>query len=254
VEEDHILPTNRGLPSARVRPGATLPGAVPAPGVPGSPYQYIDGIDLPSYADPRIVAGTLPPFIAVIPPAGIDAYHGDWTSVWEDYLVRDVVPWTDANLPTIAARRGRVLAGLSAGGYGAVDIGLRHPGLFSTLEAWSGYFHPLRAGALVHADAAGRRAHDPSLLVAREASVLRRLGTRFFLSCGTTHDRQTAEETKTFSSELRVLHLPHRLWLAPGGHDGRLWRAQLPTAVAYAFPTENLDSSTWTSSSPTSSG
>ena len=40
-------------------------------GFPGSPYQYVDGIDLPSYADPQIVAGTLPPFIAVIPPAGI---------------------------------------------------------------------------------------------------------------------------------------------------------------------------------------
>ena len=223
-------------------------------GFPGSPYEYVDGIDLPSYADSQIAAGTLPPFIAVIPPAGIDAYHGDWTGVWERYLVHDVVPWADANLPTIAARRGRVLAGLSAGGYGAADIGLRHPELFSTLEAWSGYFHPLRAGALVDADAAARQAHDPSLLVGRESPLLRRLGTRFFLSSGTTHDRATAAETKRFSAELRTLRIPHRLWLAPGGHDGRLWRAQLPAALAYAFPTENLDSSGWASSSATSSG
>jgi enterochelin esterase-like enzyme len=221
---------------------------------PGSPYQYVDGIDLPSYADPRIAAGSLPPFIAVIPPAGIDAYHGDWTGVWERYLVDDVVPWVDGNLPTVDDRHGRVLAGLSAGGYGAVDIGLRHPYLFSTLEAWSGYFRPLRAGALLHADGAVKDAHDPSLLVRREADLLRRLGTRFFLSCGTTHDRETAAETKAFSAELRTLRLPHRLWLAPGGHDGRLWRAQLPAAVAYAFSSQNLDSSSWTSSSPTSSG
>jgi enterochelin esterase-like enzyme len=53
------------------------------------------------------------------------------------------VPWTDANLPTVADRAGRILAGLSAGGYAAVDIGLRHPFMFSTLEAWSGYFRPL---------------------------------------------------------------------------------------------------------------
>jgi enterochelin esterase-like enzyme len=223
-------------------------------GFPGSPYQYVDGIDLPGYADPRIAAGTMPPFIAVIPPAGIDAYHGDWTGVWERYLVRDVVPWVDAHLPTIAGRSGRMLAGLSAGGYGAVDIGLRHAGLFSTLEAWSGYFEPLRAGALVHADAAGLRAHDPSELVRHEAPLLRRLRTRFFLSCGTTRDRVTAAETKTFSLELRALHLPHRLWLGPGGHDGRLWRAQLPAALAYAFPAGNLDSPAWTSNSPTSNG
>ena len=223
-------------------------------GFPGSPYQYVDGIDLPSYADPRIAGGSLPPFIAVIPPAGIDAYHGDWTGVWEQYLVSDVVPWADANLPTIPHRAGRVLAGLSAGGYGAVDIGLRHPLLFSTLEAWSRYFHPLRAGALVHARPAGMRAHDPSLLARREAPLLRRLRTRIFLSSGTTHDRETAAGTRTFSAELRGLHLRQRLWLGAGGHDGRLWRAQLPAALAYAFPGQSLDSSTWTSSSPTSSG
>jgi enterochelin esterase-like enzyme len=223
-------------------------------GFPGSPYQYVDGIDLPSYADPRIAAGSLPPFIAVIPPAGIDAYHGDWTGVWERYLVHDVVPWADANLPTIPDRSGRILAGLSAGGYGAVDIGLRHPFLFAVLEAWSGYFHPLRAGALVHASQAGLNAHDPSLLARREATLLRRLRTRIFLSCGTTRDRATAAGTKAFSVELRSLHLPHRLWLGPGGHDGRLWRSQLPAALTYAFRSRDLDSSAWTSSSPTSSG
>jgi enterochelin esterase-like enzyme len=223
-------------------------------GFPGSPYQYVDGIDLPAYADPRIAAGILPAFIAVVPPAGIDAYHGDWTGVWEQYLVHDVVPWADANLPTIPGRAGRILAGLSAGGYGAVDIGLRHPFLFSTLEAWSGYFRPLRAGALVHAGTAGLNAHDPSLLVRREAPLLHRLRTRIFLSCGTTHDRATAAETRAFSAELRTLRLPHRLWLAPGGHDGRLWRAQLTAALAYAVRGQSLDSSAWTSSSPTSSG
>jgi hypothetical protein len=35
--------------------------------------------------------------------------------------------------------------------------------------------------------------------------------------------------------ELRSLGLAHRLWLAPGGHDGKLWRAQLPAALTYAL-------------------
>jgi enterochelin esterase-like enzyme len=253
VEPRFFRPTVVYLPPG-YDPAHRYPVVYLLQGFPGSPYQYVDGIDLPSYADPRIAAGRLPPFIAVIPPAGIDAYHGDWTGVWEQYLVHDVVPWTDANLPTIADRSGRILAGLSAGGYDAVDIGLRHPFMFSTLEAWSGYFHPLHAGALVHATPADLHAHDPSLLVSREAPLLHRLRTRLFLSCGTTHDRTTAAETKAFASELRTLHLPHRLWLGPGGHDGRLWRAQLPVALAYAFPSGRLDSAAWTSSSPTSSG
>jgi enterochelin esterase-like enzyme len=222
-------------------PGRRYPVLYLLQGFPGSPYQFVDGLDLPAAADERIAAGRLRPFLAVIPPAGIDVRHGDWTGVWEQYLVRDVVPWADAHLPTIAAPSGRVLAGLSAGGYGAVDIGLRHPRLFSTLEAWSGYFRPLRTGALVHAGPAELRAHDPSLLVRRRAPLLRKLGVRFFLSSGTTGDRATAEATKAFSAELRGLRLPHRLWLAPGAHDGRLWRAQLPAALAYALLPRRLD-------------
>jgi len=158
-------------------------------GFPGPPYEYLDGLRLPQVADRSIASGRLPPFVAVVPPAGLDAHHGDWTGMWETYLVDDVVPWADATLPLVGQRSGRALAGLSAGGYGAVDIGLRHPSLFGTLESWSGYFSPLRAGALHSATASVLAVHDPLLLVRGKAALLRRLRTRFFLSAGTTRDR-----------------------------------------------------------------
>jgi enterochelin esterase-like enzyme len=113
--------------------------------------------------------------------------------------------------------------------------------LFATLESWSGYFHPLRAGALVHAGDSEKRAHDPSILAKREAGLLRELRTRLFLSSGTTHDRATVNDTKSFSRELRSLGLPHRLWLGAGGHDGRFWRTQLPAALRYALLRPRLD-------------
>jgi enterochelin esterase-like enzyme len=206
-------------------------------GFPGSPYQFVDGLRLAQTADRGIEAGGLPPFIAVVPPAGLDVHHGDWTGPWEDYLVRDVLPWVDSHLPTIATPEGRTLAGLSSGGYGALDIGLRHPDLFGTLEAWSGYFEPVREGSLRDAGRAVLDAHDPSLLVRREAALLNELGTRIFLSAGTTRDRVTAAATKRFSAELRALGIEHTLWLAPGGHDGRFWRSQLPAALLYALRT-----------------
>ena len=131
-------------------------------GFPGSPYQFVDGLRLAETADTGVTSGRLRPFVAVVPPAGFDVRHGEWSGLWEDYLVRDVVPWADARL-------------------------------------------------------------------------LRSLGTRFFLSCGTTRDRATARDTRAFSRELRSLGLPHELWLAPGGHDGSLWRRQLPAALLFAL-------------------
>jgi enterochelin esterase-like enzyme len=204
----------------------------------GSPYQYVVGLSLAQRADALINAHKVQPFIAVIPPAGVTArYDGEWTGDWEKYLVREVVPWADRHLPTQATAAVRVAAGLSAGGYGAVDIGLRHPRLFGTLESWSGSFISPHDGSLAHADTAELAAHDPALLVRREAPLLRDLRTRFFLSSG-TRDRATARATESFARELSSLRIVHRLWLGPGGHNGRFWSSQLAPALRYALPAD----------------
>ena len=204
----------------------------------GSPWQFASGLQLATVADRAIASGTVRPFIAVAPPAGLTRkYDGEWAGAWESYVVQDVVPWVDAHLPTLRARSQRALAGLSAGGFGAVDIGLRHPGLFETLESWSGYFRPLHDGPFRGAGSRELAAHNPSLLARDDARLLRGIGTRFYLSSGSTADRKTAAAAVRFAGELDALRLPHVLYLRPGGHDSRFWRSQLPEALRYALPT-----------------
>src|SRR5919201_3263063 len=147
-------------------------------GMAGDPSSFYDGLHLADVADTLIGSGAQA-FIAVMPAAGptVKPNSGEWAGVWEDYVVRDVVPWVDSHLPTVAAPAGRALAGLCAGGYGAVDIGLRHPGLFGTLESWEGYFAPIfRDGPFVHAGTAELAAHNPTVLVRSEAAALRKAG------------------------------------------------------------------------------
>jgi len=174
-------------------------------GMPGSPSEYLAGARLVAFGDAAIAAGTVPPFIAVMPAAGTQPhYNGEWAGIWEHHVVARVVPWVDAHLPTIASPRGRVLAGLSAGGYGAVDIALRNPGVFGTVEAWSGYFRPLHDGPFRHASRDVLAANDPTLLVPRLAPALRADGTRFFLSSGPAHSHWfKPAETLAFAAELR---------------------------------------------------
>jgi enterochelin esterase-like enzyme len=241
-----VIP-DRALPQLRRPSVVSLPPHVSAgtryavlyllQGFRGSPWQFSSGLDLAAVADRAIASGAVRPFIAVAPPAGLTfSYNGEWAGPWERYLVRDVVPWVDAHLPTIRTRSQRAIAGLSAGGYGAVDIGLRHPRVFGTLESWSGYLTALRDGPVRHASARELAAHNPSLLVRSRAPLLRRLGTRFYVSCG-ARDRGTARLASAFADELRALQVPHRLYLGRGGHDGRFWRSQLPRALRYALPT-----------------
>lgn len=92
--------------------------------------------------------------ITVMPDGGqnparprISGWYSDWVGSdvagvgaprWEDYLIGQLVPWVDANYRTIPDRTHRVIAGLSMGGYGAMDLAARHPDLFGIAGSFSG--------------------------------------------------------------------------------------------------------------------
>jgi S-formylglutathione hydrolase FrmB len=204
-------------------------------GMPGSPDEYLQGTELVEFADEAIAGGTVRPFIAVMPAAGLRRqYNGEWAGPWERGLVDQTVPWVDAHLPTIATPRGRVIAGLSAGGFGAVDIAVRHPDLFGSAESWSGYFQPLHDGPFRDARPAMLASHDPTLLVEQERGLLRRDGLRFFVSSGPSHSHWFKESaTVGFARELDVLGFPVKLQLFPTLRGE--WREQLAAGLTWAF-------------------
>ncbi len=74
-----------------------------------------------------------------VTPDAFTRYQGSFysnsvtTGNWEDYIVRELVPYIDSHYRTIAERSGRGLAGHSMGGYGAMRIGMRHPDVFSSV-------------------------------------------------------------------------------------------------------------------------
>jgi enterochelin esterase-like enzyme len=206
-------------------------------GMPGTPRIYVGAPSHLARVAGELIAAGARPFIAVLPYAGPATHRGraEWAGRWEDYLVHDVVPWTDAHLPTIRSAAGRTIAGLSAGGYGAVDIGLRHLDLFGTLESWSGYFHPILDGPFVNASATYLTTHDPTLLVRAEAAELRRHHVRFELSTGVGHGPVTPAVTMTFAAELHRLGLTYELWRVPPSISVPDYPDQMKQGLAYAF-------------------
>jgi len=234
-----VVPDGR-LSAVYLPPGFALTRRYPVVyllhGMEGSPASIYRGMQLARVAD-GLIAGGAAPFIAVLPVAGprVDPNSGEWAGVWERYVVRDVVPWVDAHLPTIPTAGGRALEGVCAGGFGAVDIGLRHPGLFGTLGSFDGYFAPVfRDGPFAHASGVDLRAHDPALLVRREASSLRDSDVRFYVSAGGNHGAVLAGWTVAFAHELATLRLPHELWRLPKRDTGHFWRDTFPSALRFA--------------------
>jgi S-formylglutathione hydrolase FrmB len=204
-------------------------------GMRGSPEEYIAATKLPSFADTEISAGRLRPFIAVLPAAGPNNdYDGEWAGQWERALIDRIVPWVDARLPTKAEAAGRVIAGLSAGGFGAVDIGLRHPSVFGTLESWSGYFTPVLDGPFKHANRTVLAAHDPTRLVVADAPFLSRMKTRFFVSTGPPHSRWAPpSQTIDYAGRLHALGLRYTLRIYTDKRGE--WRDQLDDGLRWAL-------------------
>jgi enterochelin esterase-like enzyme len=207
-------------------------------GFPGSPSGFYDSLQLTQVADELISSHRVKPFVAVMPVAGRVAgkrSDEEWAGRWETYLVRDVVPWAESRLTLGTRQSDRAIAGLSAGAFGAVDIALRHPGIFGVAESWSGYFRPFRDGPLAHASAVELSDHDPTVLVRREAALLRRQRVRFYLATGFNHGGIFRRWTYEFARELHDLQLPYRVWASKSPDGGRYLRLQLPAALEFAF-------------------
>jgi enterochelin esterase family protein len=60
------------------------------------------------------------------------------TGRYETHVVEELVPWVDRTWRTLAGRAHRGVAGKSSGGYGALRLGMRHPGVFGALACHSG--------------------------------------------------------------------------------------------------------------------
>ena len=79
--------------------------------------------------------------IIVMPDAAKSFYvnsASDPKAKFEDFIVKDLIPYVDANYRTIPLRRSRAVAGLSMGGYGAAFLGLKHYKKFAAIGSFSG--------------------------------------------------------------------------------------------------------------------
>ncbi len=79
--------------------------------------------------------------IVVMPDAGRSWYVNNAANPkerFEDFIIKDLVPFVDSHYRTIPLRRARAVAGLSMGGYGASFLGLKHYRLFGAIGAFSG--------------------------------------------------------------------------------------------------------------------
>jgi enterochelin esterase-like enzyme len=207
-------------------------------GSPGIPIDWLRGGDA---AHAAFVAATENhPQILAIPPASrnwlddsecVDGVH---TRV-ETYLIHDVVPAVDAQLRTLPDAAHRTVAGMSAGGYCALNLGLRNRTVFGSIVDMSGYTHPTHAGGM--AALFGHRADLQQVVAANSPDIyVNHLTptppTRLYLLCG-TDDGGALRQMAAMRDRLRTRGFPVTWVTRPGGHTYGVWRPGLVSALTW---------------------
>lgn len=94
-------------------------------------------VNVPVVMDKALAAGVNE--MIVVMPDAFTRYQGSLYSNsatvgdWEEYVAKELPAYIDAHYRSIAKPEGRGLAGHSMGGYGTIRIGMKHPGIFSSL-------------------------------------------------------------------------------------------------------------------------
>jgi S-formylglutathione hydrolase FrmB len=159
------------------------------------------------------------PFIVASPDGnGVTRGDTEWADSvdgkdqLETFLLQRVIPAVEGRHRR--DRKHRAIAGFSMGGYGAMNVALRHPDLFSQVATFAGYFHVDDPDGMFGKDAKAIAANSPDQHVAAAR------GLRTLLLTG-DHDEEPVVkgESARFKALLDQRGLPATLAVSPGGHS-----------------------------------
>ncbi len=103
-------------------------------------------VNIPSMFHKAIIDKAIEPAIMVFPNCGNYSMFCDSIDrsiMGETIIIKELIPLIDATYTTVRKNKGRGIEGFSMGGFGAVKLAFKYPGLFSSVVTYAGSFHDL---------------------------------------------------------------------------------------------------------------
>lgn len=188
--------------------------------------------------------------IIAMPEGEVFSYYLDSPirpdSQFETYLTNDVIGKIDATYRTIRSGKGRVITGLSMGGYGSLYLATRHPDLYCAAGSMSGALNPDMSTWKLPPDASKNiKAEFENILgpyeqspdgwaaysVIAMADKMKTNGLKLVFDCGV--DDFLIEPNRELHRRLVFNQTPHDYSERPGGHAWEYWQNSLPHHVLF---------------------
>lgn len=188
--------------------------------------------------------------IIVTPDGDPTSYYFDSplvkTSQFETFISRELTDRIDKTYRTVRDRKGRLIAGLSMGGHGAMFIASRHPDLYAAAGSMSGVMNINTATWKVPADFAESRAENfakllgppkdgdvpyPGYTLVTLADKLKANNLPLTFDIGV--DDFLIETNRDLHRQLLANGTPHDYTERPGAHTWEYWGNALPYQLLF---------------------
>lgn len=168
------------------------------------------------------------------------------TSQFETFIASELIDKIDNTYRTVRDRKGRIIAGLSMGGHGAMFIACRHPDRYAAAGSMSGVMNINTATWKVPAEFAKSRAENfakllgppkegdapyPGYTMVTLADQLKTNNLPLILDVGV--DDFLIEPNRDLHRRLMANNTPHDYTERPGGHTWDYWENALPYQLLF---------------------
>jgi S-formylglutathione hydrolase FrmB len=188
--------------------------------------------------------------IIAMPEGEVFSYYLDSPVVkdsqFETYLTKEVVDRIDKTYRTVRSAKGRVITGLSMGGYGSLYLATRHPDVYCAAGSMSGALNlDMSSWKLPPESAKAIKGEFEKILgpieqspdrygaysVINLADRMKANGQPLIFDCGV--DDFLIEPNRELHRRLVFNQTPHDYSERPGGHTWEYWQTSLPNHILF---------------------
>ena len=199
--------------------------------------------------DQLVQTGQIPPAIIVMPDAGT-TWYVDLKENMETAFFSDFMPHIEKKYRTLNTRDGRVIGGLSMGGYGALRYVLKYPEKFQAAALLSPAIYnpepPADSSARfvkVFAEPNTDGAYSKTVWQSYNYPVLwdqflaKKINVPMYINSGDDDEFMIESEATQLYSLLRKNKQPAELRIVNGKHEWPVWESTVGDALKYVFRT-----------------
>jgi len=193
--------------------------------------------------DALIASGEIPACVIVMPDAGT-TWYVDRKEKMESALLRELFPHVERTYSVSSARNGRLIAGLSMGGYGALRFVMRYPEMFAAAGLLSpAIYNPIppenssvrRVGVFGATEFDTKDWQAMNYPALWEAYLAKQTPVPMYINSGDDDDFLIEADATQFYSLLRKHKQPAELRIVNGAHTWAVWSSTIGDALKYIF-------------------